>query len=62
MTMIALLADSRAEMINGGRRRRSSSFEVTSVDIGQANIGAALAFKGRAVLEQENNAAVIILG
>jgi hypothetical protein len=62
MTMIALLADSRAEMINGGRRRRSTSIEFTSVDVGQANIGAALAFRGRAELNQENNAAVIILG
>jgi hypothetical protein len=49
-------------MINGGLHRRSTSIEFTSVDVGQANIGAALAFKGRAELIQENNAAVKILG
>jgi len=57
MTKIELLADSRAEVINGGRRR-SIDISFTKVEIGQANIGAALAYKGRAVLEQENTAVV----
>jgi hypothetical protein len=61
MTKIELLADSRAEVINGGRRR-SVDNSFTKVEIGQANIGGALSFKGRAVLEQENNAAVTIRG